>query len=686
MQIFLLGGFEVRTADGGPVALPTRKAAALLALLASPPGAWQPRERLAAMLWARSGEAQARGSLRQTLGLLRKALAPAGPPGVAARGDGLSLDPAGIAVDAVAFDAALATGTPVGLAEAVAAYRGEFLDGFALAEEPFAEWLAEQRARYRQRFVEACERLLEHCAAVGDAAAGLPLGERLLAAEPTSEAACRALMRLHHRQGARGAAARQYERCRQALAAELGVEPAPETTALWREILAPVAPVAATADGPPSVAVLPFATPPGDAEQAYFADGVAVDIIRELSRFRSLSVIARHSAFALRDLKLSPREIGERLGARYLLSGTLRRSGPAARLATDLVDAQTGRQLWAERYDFPQERVFAVQDEMTRAIVGALALRIDDAALQQARRRPAENLQAYDCWLRGLDCIRRGGPDKLEEARALFRRALAIDPGYARGYSGLSLSYFNEWNCSNWKIWTESEGRALDNALRAVELDDGDHVTQLILGRIYLYRHDHGRAEQHLTRAESLNPNDADLLAHLAMAWSYLGEPARAQQMAELATRLNPLHDSWYYIFLLPVALVQRRFAEVVAMGQRAFDRAVKISAFVAAAQAHLGALDEARRSVEAYLALFKKRITYGRPPAPGEAVDWLIRINAFRRPADLEILLDGLARAGLPARAGAASAASPPAAGRAAGPGPGGRAGRSSSRPRPAR
>src|SRR5262245_45133343 len=147
---------------------------------------------------------------------------------------------------------------------------------------------------------------------------------------------------------------------------------------------------------------------------------------------------------------------------------------------------------------------------MTRALVGALALRLDDAMLRQAMRRPADNLPAYDCWLRGLECIRRGGPDKLEEARGWFRRALAIDPGYARGYSGLSLSHFNEWNCSNWKIWTESEGQAFDNACRAVELDDADHVTQLILGRIYLYRRDYARAEQHLTRAESLNPNDAD--------------------------------------------------------------------------------------------------------------------------------------------------------------------------------
>jgi DNA-binding SARP family transcriptional activator len=651
LRISLLGGLEVRAPDGRLIGLPTRKAEALLAILAAAQGTWQSRGRLAALLWPNSADEQARGSLRQTLALLRKALAPAGLPGIAARGDALSLDPTGIDIDAVAFDEALAAGTPEALSEAVALYCGDFLDGFALAGEPFEEWLAQERSRRHQRAVEACERLLSHHLAAGDVAAGLPIGERLLVLEPTSEAGYRALMRLYHQQGARAAAARQYERCRQALAAELGIEPSPETVAVSREVLAPATQVAAVgSEAAPAVAVLAFTTPPGDAEQTYFADGLAEDIIRELSRFRSLSVIARHSAFALRDLKMSAPEIGQRLGARYLLYGALRRSGTAMRLGTELVDAVSGRQLWSERYDFAQERVFAVQDEMTRAIVGALAQRIDDAMLQQARRRAPDNLQAYDCWLRGLDCIRRGGPDKLEEARAFFRRALTIDPDYARGYAGLSLSYFNEWNCRNWNVWAQNEANAFDNAQRGVELDDADHVTQLILGRIYLYRRDYARAEQHLTRAESLNPNDADLHAHLALGWSYLGDPERAQAMAKLALRLNPLHDAWYYIFMLPVALVHQRFEDIVAMGLRSPELATKTPAFVAAAYAHLGKPEEARRWVDRYLALFQRRITYGRPPQPGEAVEWLRQINAFQRPVDLQVLLDGLAEAGLTA------------------------------------
>jgi TolB-like protein len=648
LKISLFGGFEVRSADGRPLPVATRKAAGLLAFLAIEPGTFHSRERLATLLWADRADAQARGSLRQTLTLLRKLFGAAGVPGIEARGDAVGLDPTGVDVDVAAFDAALRGATDEGVEAAVALYRGDLLEGFALSEEPFDEWLVRERAHRRRRALEAGEKLLERRAASGEVASGLALGERLLALEPTSEPVTRALMRLQRTKGARAAAVRQYERCRQALAAELGVEPTPETTVLWREILAPATPVPAARGERPSIAVLPFVCPPGDGEHAYFADGLVEDVIRELSRFRSLDVIARHSSFALRGLPLTARELGDRLGAAYLLCGTLRRARAAVRIGAELVEAATGRQLWAEHYESPLERVFAVQDEIARAVVAALALRIDRAVLRQARRKAPDDLEAYECWLRGLETVRSGDSQRLEEARGFFRRALAVDSTYARAHAGLSLTYFNEWNCRNWKIWPEREENAFDSARRAVELDDADHVTQLILGRIYLYRRDYERAEQHLRRAEELNPNDADLLAHLALGWSYLGDSERAQRFADLAVRLNPLHDAWYYIFMLPAPLVRRRFEDTVAIGLRCLDVAVKVPAYVAAAYAHLGEQKDARRYVDGYLDLFRRRITYGRAPEPGEALAWLEKINVFRRAEDLEILLDGLAKAGL--------------------------------------
>jgi TolB-like protein len=648
-EYFPTRGFAVRGADDQPIVFPTRKAEALLAVLAATPGAAHRRERLATLLWPNNSDEQARSSLRQTLALLRKALAPAGLPGIAAHGDTLVMDPAGVEVDTAAFDAAVAAGTPEALGEAIALYRGDFLDGMALpGGEAFEEWLGLERAQRRNGVIKACEQLLAHHVDKGDIAAGLAVGERLLLLEPTSEVACRGLMTLHHRQGARAAAAREYERCRQILASELGVEPAPETTALLREILAPVTTVAAADDGMPSIAVLPLESPPGDADQAYVADGFAEDVIRELSRFRSLNVIARHSAFALRGLKLSPREIGDRLGARYLLSGTLRRTGPSSRLGVDLVDAASGRQLWGGRFDFTLDRNFEVQDEIARAVASTLALRIDEAMLKQARRKPLESLQAYDCWLRGLDCVHHDSPEKQEEARACFHRALELDPSYARAYSGLSLAHFNEWNCHNWNRWAERETCAFESARRAVEIDDSDHVTHFILGRIYLYRRDFAPAEQHLVRAEALNPNDADMLVQLALAWAYLGEADRAQRLAELALRLNPLHDTWYFMFMLPAAMIQQRYRDVIAMGLRCLDEATDTPAYVAAAYAHLGEMEEARRVLDIHLGYFRRRITYGRPPRPGEAHDWLKLVNPYRQQAHLDLLIEGVTKAGL--------------------------------------
>src|SRR5262249_6902489 len=156
------------------------KAEALLAVLATEPGKVHSRERLATMLWPNSGDEQARGSLRQTLALLRKALTAAGVAGVVAEGEGLSLDPIAGSDDVVHFDTAFLLATPASLTEAIELYRGDFLEGFALPEETFEEWLAQERAHRRQRAIEACEKLLAHCVATSDISAGLKFGERLL--------------------------------------------------------------------------------------------------------------------------------------------------------------------------------------------------------------------------------------------------------------------------------------------------------------------------------------------------------------------------------------------------------------------------------------------------------------------------------------------------------------------------
>lgn len=648
----LLGGFSVER-NTQPIVLSSRKTAALLAVLAARPGAVHRRERIAALLWSRSAEPQARGSLRQALAQLRKDLGDGGAA-VVVQSEGLRLDPAGVEVDVVALEAALAEGTPAALTTAATLYAGDFLDGFALNEEPFMDWKRAEAFRLRETTLRGLGRLLARHVENGEVEAAAELGERLLALEPAAEDVHQVLIRLHLARGALGSAMRQYERCRDTLAAELGVKPAAKTEALRRQIVTrPVVHGPAEPAGPPTIAVLPFANLSEDTTQSYFAQGFAEDIIRALSCFRSLRVISRQSSFALAAARLPPPEIGARLGARYLLSGSMRRTATAVRVGTELVEAATGYQLWAHSYKLPLEEMFEVQDEIACSVVGALSLRIDEELLQRARRKPLENLQAYDCWLRGLECLQRLTPEGVIEARTLFARALDADPHFARAYSGLSLTHFNDWGCHAWGQWEENERKAFDHASQAVALDETDHVTHFILGRILLYRRDFQRAERHFERAERLNPNDAETLAQLSLAYGYLGRPEQGIAAARTAMRLNPFHNDGYFIYAAMAHFVARDLDEGVRLGLKAPGLVADIRAFLASACAHMNRMETARQQLDAFLHTFQRRITFGTPPAPDAPARWLVQVNPFKRPADTAYLLEGLEMAGLPIPAG---------------------------------
>jgi DNA-binding SARP family transcriptional activator len=650
ISIQMLGGWSVHRA-GLPIRLPTRKAAALLAILALRPGTTISRERLADLLWSRSAEPQARGSLRQALAHLRRTLETGKEPIIEADSAGLRLSPAQVEVDTAELEAALVEGCPSALERAAAQYSGDFLEGFILDEGPFEEWRRAETERLRRQALTAFGRQLQRYVEAAEVESAMALGERLLLLDPVAEETYQALMRLHLGRGALGSAMREYQRCRAALSADLGVPPAAETEALRRQIRAHSGPATAQeTDGPPLVAVLPFANLADEPAQVYFAQGFTEDVIRELTRFRSLRVMAAHSTFAAANPKTAPREIGERLGARYLLSGSVRRSARSVRIGAELLNAQTGHYLWSHRYDVPPESLFETQDEIARGVASALAVRIDDERLKQAARKPLDNLEAYDCWLRGLACLRRGTPESLAEARPLFHRALESDPSFARAYSGLSLTYFNEWSCTAWDRWDENERMAFEYAQRGAAMDDSDHMTRFILGRILLYRREFERAERHLERAEALNPNDADMLAQLALSDVYLGRPERGVERVRLAMRLNPFHDDWYFAFAAGAYLLVRRLHEAIELAVKAPHVATDVHAWLAAAYAHLGQPESARHHLLAFLNVFRRKITFGREPAPDEPARWVLHVNPFRRAEDSEFLLDGLLKAGLTA------------------------------------
>nr|WP_246523801.1 BTAD domain-containing putative transcriptional regulator [Neoroseomonas eburnea] len=639
MRLRLLGGFEA-VRERGRLRPTTRKAAALLALLGLRPGIPVPRARLAALLWPESGEAAARTSLRQALAMLRKDLGEGSPLPVA-EGDDLLLPADQVESDVAAFERALAD--PSRLAEAAALHAGELLAGFDAGSDAFEDWRRDEAARLRDRLAAALGAAL----AQAGGASATTLATALLTVEPAAEDAHQALIRAHLAEGALGAAMRQYAKCRDALQREFGVPPSPATEELRARIRAPQA-QEGEGDDRPALAVLPFTDLSDDPAHGWLAQAFAEDLTAALSRFRVLHVVAAASVAAAHEPGAPMTETATRLGARYLLTGSLRRAGTQVRLTADLTDVREGRHLWAQRLDLPADRLPAIEDEMVAAIAGTLAKRLEQNLVREARQRPAADLRAWECWLRGLFLLRTGDEARAREAEALFRRALDLDPGFARAEAGLSLVNFNDWSCMAWDRWTEREHGAFTHAQRAVALDESDPLAHMILGRVFLYRRDFDRADHHLARAEALNPHDADLQTQLALTHCMLGRPEQGRDAAALAARLNPFHDDWYFAYAAIPAFCLGDYRGALALADRAPEIATDMEAWRAAALAHLGRLDDAAAALERFQARFRERITFGRAPKPGEAARWLAHVNPFRRAEDLARLMDGARKAGL--------------------------------------
>ncbi|WP_437376086.1 adenylate/guanylate cyclase domain-containing protein [Inquilinus limosus] len=407
----------------------------------------------------------------------------------------------------------------------------------------------------------------------------------------------------------------------------------------------------------PAVAVLPFENMSGDSEQAYFSDGITEDIITELSRFRELLVIARNSSFSFRGRSVDVREVGRVLGAGYVVEGSVRRAGNRVRITAQLVDAGSGAHLWAERYDRALEDVFAIQDEIARQIVARVAQRVYEASEAAARRRPPEDIRAYDLFLQGLRLSDTFTPEAQAKVQALFEQALTIDPTFARAYTGLAFVYINRAIDGGVGVPREKDENrvtALRLAEQALALDPNDPRVHSTLGYMCLTWRQFDRAERHMDLARTMNPNDPMIQITWAWVQACLGKPERAMPAAEIAFRLNPCHPNWYNYYFSRILFLLGRYGEVATLlEQRTIDapaRHPRDMAWRAAAYGHLGRIEEARRCAEMFVHSVQ-RYWRGDPAAgPAEYVDWLVDISYLQRPEDMQRLREGLRLAGLPA------------------------------------
>ncbi len=403
------------------------------------------------------------------------------------------------------------------------------------------------------------------------------------------------------------------------------------------------------------MAVLPFDDASGSAAPDYFASGFVEDLITDLSHFKNLQVISSYSSRKMGGTARDTLAEAQAFAIDYLLKGTLRRNGDQLRINAQLLDTLSGRVIWAERYDAPAETVFDIQDDIVARVSGAISSQIDKLLLAAARKKPLTSLAAYDCWLRGMDQLRKGTPAADRKARETFKQAIAIDPHYSRAYAGLSLSWFNDWSCQLWEHWDETERNAYRYAMQAIELDDADHITQLILGRILLYRREFDAAEQHVDQSLALNANDTDNLVQIAICKTFLGKAENGERLFQKALRLNPYRKMWYYAGGALTLFGQRKFEACIdaALKGPLTDVWIDLPAFIAAAHAHLGHTAEAARYLAIFKKIFHEKIITDHNATAWEIIEWEKMANPFKRNEDTAILVDGLVAAGLDDRSG---------------------------------
>jgi len=394
-----------------------------------------------------------------------------------------------------------------------------------------------------------------------------------------------------------------------------------------------------------SVAVLAFVNMSGDPEQEYFSDGISEDIITGLSLFRELTVFARTSSFSYKGRVISAPEIARELGAAYILEGSVRRSGTRVRITAQLVEGAKGEHLWAERYDRDAIDVFAAQDEIADAVVGAIVGRLGRVAIDRAHRKPPASLTALELFLQGRDQVHRYSPDSLAKARVLLEAATRADVGYAAAYAWLAETYWAAW----WTGWSdnpaESFVRAAELADRAVNLEESDPHAQSQKGQILLYRRRYDEARFHIDRAARLNRYDPDVIMMQAFWGLFAGDLDYAAAKTAEVTRLDPLGH--YGLIFGMIYYARRDYQRAIASLKTVRGSFPSVHAWLAASYAMAGDHLVARASAAAYVAEATEAAkAAGRMISPSR--EFLQERHPFAGEPDMKHFLDGLERGGL--------------------------------------
>ncbi len=368
------------------------------------------------------------------------------------------------------------------------------------------------------------------------------------------------------------------------------------------------------------------------------------DLITDLSKISGLFVIARNSVFAYKGKPVNVQQVAQELGVRYVLEGSVRRAGGRIRINAQLIDASTGRHLWAERYDRDYQDIFAVQDEVIAQVVSAIAVKLTDTEQTRIARLPTDNLEAYDSYLRAEQGLYIGDAAGFRDTLSFYKKAIALDPEFADAYAGLARAAVETWRLDYSDLLSSAVARkqAYEAAARALVLDPDNARAYSVLAVVQVVDGHHDAAIESAHKAVASSPSDAEGYLNLGLVLAYSGRPTEARAAVESALRLNPKPTPGALLLAGLGFFADGQYEQAVeaieqARNARPTDENARV--YLASAYAHLDRTDEARAEVEAlFKTLPMANLAYYR-----------VRDAYYKRDEDLATYIDGLRKAGMP-------------------------------------
>lgn len=660
LKVEVLGGFRLTDGETGELHIRGAKTKALFAYLVLNPDRPHERETLASVLWGDRFDSQARQSLRQSLLAIRKVLGERAGDVLTADSDTVTLNSGSVAGDAAEFERLGSTES--GYEASVALYAGDLLAGINPKAEEYDTWRAAERDRLRNLACTVSDHLADRFERAGDSAKAVDATRRLLDLDPLREDAHRRLMRLYAVAGDRDAAFKQYQSFANTLRRELGADPEAETDELFAKLK-----VGATATvedlfeaeaessdeerarqspalpDKPSIAVLPFDNMSSDPEQDYFSDGITEELTTALSKNTLFFVTARNSAFTYKGKPVNVKQVARELGVRYILEGSVRKAGDRVRISAQFIDAVTGNHVWAERFDRPLLDVFAVQDEITREIAGAIGSEFVMAEEDRASRLTADSLSAWELVVRARGHYWKMTKEDVRKGRLRCEEAIEKTPGDSRGYSVAALAHTADAVFG----WSESRDRSVSEARRlsekAVSLNPNDEWAHCSEAYALYMSREFEPAIRAAEEAIRINPNFATAEVVLGFILAMAGRSDEASEHIHSAMRLSPRDPMMFgnYVAMSLAEFVRGDYgaaadwARKAIQANRAYPGSYRI---LAACCGHSGELNDAKNAIHSL-----------RQYMPFASIEGTKRQIPFKNDADSMRYLDGLRKAGLP-------------------------------------